>query len=163
MSFNEVRTAVSNLNSFVQEHVTGMSIVQIFNSEKREYDKFKAINEEHKRANIRGVMYYSIYFPVAEVIQASGIGLVVWFGAGQVIQERVEIGVLIAFIMYIQMFFRPVRMIADRFNTLQMGIVSSNRVLNLLDNDEHIPDEGTQKAERLKGDVTFEKSMVCLQ
>ena len=157
VSFNEVRTAVANLNSYVQEHVTGMNIVQIFNAEKREFDKFKEINDEHKKANIRSVMYYSVYFPVAEVIQAAGIGLVVWFGAGQVIQERVEMGVLIAFIMYIQMFFRPIRMIADRFNTLQMGIVSSNRVLNLLDNQDHIPDEGTHKAERLQGDVKFDK------
>ena len=157
VSFNEVRTAVSNLNTDVQEHVSGMSIVQIFNSEKREFDKFKEINEEHKKANIRSVMYYSVYFPVAEVIQAAGIGMVVWFGAGQVIQERIEMGVLIAFIMYIQMFFRPIRMIADRFNTLQMGIVSSNRVLNLLDNKDHIPDEGTHQAERLQGDVKFDK------
>lgn len=157
VSFNEVRTAVSNLNSYVQEHVTGMNIVQIFNTEKREFDKFKEINEEHKKANIRSVMYYSIYFPVAEFIQASGIGLVVWFGAGQVIQGQVEVGVLIAFIMYIQMFFRPIRMIADRFNTLQMGIVSSNRILNLLENDDHIPDEGTYEAEKLKGDVKFDK------
>lgn len=156
VSFNEVRTAVSNLNAFVQEHVTGMNIVQIFNTEKREFDKFKEINEEHKKANIRSVMYYSVYFPVAEVIQATGIGLVVWFGAGQVIQERVEVGVLIAFIMYIQMFFRPIRMIADRFNTLQMGIVSSNRILNLLDNDDHIPNEGTYQTEQLKGDVRFD-------
>lgn len=156
VSFNEVRTAVSNLNSYVQEHVTGMNIVQIFNTEKREYDKFKEINEEHKKANIRSVMYYSVYFPVAEVIQATGIGLVVWFGAGQVIQGNVEVGVLIAFIMYIQMFFRPIRMIADRFNTLQMGIVSSNRILNLLDNDEHIPDEGVHEVAKLEGEVRFD-------
>ncbi len=156
VSFNEVRTAVSNLNSYVQEHVTGMNIVQIFNTEKREYDKFKEINEEHKKANIRSVMYYSVYFPVAEVIQATGIGLVVWFGAGQVIQGHVEVGVLIAFIMYIQMFFRPIRMIADRFNTLQMGIVSSNRILNLLDNDEHIPDEGVHEVAKLEGEVRFD-------
>jgi ATP-binding cassette subfamily B multidrug efflux pump len=156
VSFNEVRTAVSNLNSYVQEHVTGMNIVQIFNTEKREYDKFKEINEEHKKANIRSVMYYSVYFPVAEVIQATGIGLVVWFGAGQVVQGDVEVGVLIAFIMYIQMFFRPIRMIADRFNTLQMGIVSSNRILNLLDNDEHIPDEGVHEVAKLEGEVRFD-------
>jgi ATP-binding cassette subfamily B multidrug efflux pump len=157
VSFNEVRTAVSNLNSYVQEHVTGMNIVQIFNTEKREYDKFKEINEEHKKANIRSVMYYSVYFPVAEVIQATGIGLVVWFGAGQVIQSNVEVGVLIAFIMYIQMFFRPIRMIADRFNTLQMGIVSSNRILDLLDSEEHIADEGTYTADKLTGEVHFDK------
>lgn len=156
VSFNEVRTAVSNLNSFVQEHITGMNIVQIFNAEKREYEKFKEINREHKKANIRSVMYYSIYFPVAEIIQAGGIGLVVWWGAGAVIQDQLTMGVLIAFIMYIQMFFRPIRMIADRFNTLQMGIVSSNRILDLLDSQEHIPDNGTHAPETIQGDVKFE-------
>lgn len=157
VAFNEVRNAVANLNSFVQEHITGMNVIQIFNSEEREYKKFKAINEEHRKANLRSVMYYSVYFPVAEVIQAAGIGLVVWYGAGQVIQEQVTLGVLIAFIMYIQMFFRPIRMIADRFNTLQMGIVSSNRIFNLLDSNEHIDNNGTYKPESVEGAVTFDK------
>lgn len=157
VSFNEVRTAVSNLNSFVQEHITGMNIVQIFNAEKRESEKFREINREHRRANIRSVLYYATYFPVAEIIQAGGIGLVVWYGAGDVIQEQIQLGVLIAFIMYIQMFFRPIRMIADRFNTLQMGIVSSNRILDLMDSTEHIPDNGNHKPETIQGDVKFEK------
>ncbi len=157
VAFNEVRNAVANLNSFVQEHITGMNVIQIFNSEEREYKKFKAINEEHRKANLRSVMYYSVYFPVAEVIQAAGIGLVVWYGAGQVIQEQVTLGVLIAFIMYIQMFFRPIRMIADRFNTLQMGIVSSNRIFNLLDSHEHIDNNGTYKPESVEGAVNFNK------
>ncbi len=156
VAFNEVRTAVSNLNSFVQEHITGMNIVQIFNSEEREYQKFKEINEEHKKSNIRSVLYYSIYFPVAEVIQAAGIGLVVWYGAKGVIDDELTLGVLISFIMYIQMFFRPIRMIADRFNTLQMGIVSSNRILDLLDSKEHIANNGTFAPPTLKGHVKFE-------
>lgn len=155
ISFNNVRNAVSNLNSFVQEHITGMNIVQIFNSEAREYEKFRKINEEHKQANLRSVLYYSIYFPVAEVIQAAGIGLVVWFGASSVIQDEIELGVLIAFIMYVQMFFRPIRLIADRFNTLQMGIVSSDRILKLLDSNEHIPNNGAHDPEELKGEVSF--------
>lgn len=155
VSFNHVRNAVSNLNSFVQEHITGMNIVQIFNSEEAEYKKFKAINQEHKRANLRSVMYYSIYFPVAEVIQAAGIGLVVWFGASNVIQGELTLGVLIAFIMYIQMFFRPIRMIADRYNTLQLGIVSSDRILKLLDSDENITNSGDYKPNDLKGEVLF--------
>lgn len=157
VAFNEVRTAVSNLNSFVQEHITGMSIVQIFNSEKREYEKFREINREHRRANIKSVLYYSIYFPVAEVVQASGFGLIIWYGAGAVINDQLTLGVLIAFIMYIQMFFRPIRMIADRFNTLQMGIVSSNRIIDLLDNDEHIPNNGDFVPEVLVGKVVFDK------
>ncbi|MDW3197118.1 MAG: ABC transporter ATP-binding protein [Cytophagales bacterium] len=154
-SFNEVRTAVSNLNSFVQEHVTGMNIVQIFNSEQEEHRKFKEINEEHRKSNLKSVMYYSVYYPVSEVVQAVAIGLIVWYGAGLVIDNVVETGVLIAFIMWIQMFFRPIRMIADRFNTLQMGIVSSNRILDLLDNNDHIPNEGKHIVANLKGEVTF--------
>ncbi|SMG52546.1 ATP-binding cassette, subfamily B [Marivirga sericea] len=159
VAFNQVRNAVSNLNSFVQEHVTGMSIVQIFTAEKREYDEFKKINNEHKKANIRSVLYYSIYFPVAEVIQATGIGLLVWYGARGVVNEAesgITLGMLIAFILYIQMFFRPIRLIADRFNTLQMGIVSSSRILNLLDNSEHIPNNGSFKPEKIKGDISFQ-------
>jgi ATP-binding cassette subfamily B protein len=159
VAFNEVRNAVSNLNSFVQEHVTGMSVVQIFTAEKREYEEFKKINNEHKKANIRSVLYYSIYFPVAEVIQATGIGLLVWYGARGVVNEAesgITLGMLIAFILYIQMFFRPIRLIADRFNTLQMGIVSSSRILNLLDSKEHIPNNGSFKPERIKGDISFQ-------
>jgi len=158
VAFNEVRNAVSNLNSFVQEHVTGMSIVQIFTAEKREYDAFKKINNEHRKANIRSVLYYSIYFPVAEVIQATGIGLLVWYGAKGVVNEvetGITLGMLIAFILYIQMFFRPIRLIADRFNTLQMGIVSSSRILNLLDSKENIPNNGTYSPEIVKGNISF--------
>lgn len=156
VTFNEVRNAVSNLNSFVQEHVTGMNIVQIFNAEKRELDKFKEINREHEKAHIRSVLYYSIYFPVAEIIQAIAIGMAVWYGAREILVDAsVGPGVIIAFIMYIQMFFRPIRMIADRFNTLQMGIVSSNRIFDLLDNDEHMADEGEYAPEEIKGEVEF--------
>ena len=157
VSFNNVRTAVSNLNTFVQEHITGMNIVQIFNAEKRELDKFKEINQEHRKANVRSVLYYSVYFPIAEVIQAGGIGLIIWYGAGAVIRQEVGLGMLIAFIMYIQMFFRPIRMIADRFNILQMGIVSTTRILKLLDSKEHIADEGDFKTDQIKGDVVFDK------
>lgn len=157
VSFNEVRTAVSNLNTFVQEHITGMNIVQIFNAEKRELKKFNEINKEHRRANIKSVMYYSVYFPIAEIIQAGGIGLIIWYGAGSVVRQEVEMGTLIAFIMYIQMFFRPIRMIADRFNILQMGIVSTNRILKLLDSKEHISDNGDYETDIIKGDIIFDK------
>ena len=158
VAFNDVRNAVANLNTFVQEHITGMNIVQIFGSEKREFEKFEKINEEHKQANLRSVLYYSIYFPVAEIIAAAGIGLLVWYGAKGVIhfeETGITVGKLIAFIMYIQMFFRPIRMIADRYNTLQMGIVSSSRILNLLDNQEHVQQNGTLKPEHVKGGVEF--------
>ncbi|MFP4089993.1 MAG: ABC transporter ATP-binding protein [Cyclobacteriaceae bacterium] len=155
VAFNDVRNAVSNLNSFVQEHITGMSIVQIFSSEKLEYERFKEINEEHKQAHLKSVMYYSIYFPVAEVIQATGIGLLVWYGARGVLHQEVTIGILVAFIMYINMFFRPIRQIADRFNTLQLGIVSSSRILKILDNNEHIPNNGNYKPGNVEGEVVF--------
>lgn len=158
VTFNEVRNAVSNLNSFVQEHVTGMNIVQIFNAEKREMEKFKEINREHRKAHIRSVLYYSIYFPVAEIIQAIAIGMAVWYGAREILVDAdTGPGVIIAFIMYIQMFFRPIRMIADRFNTLQMGIVSSNRIFDLLDNNQYMTDEGDHKPEEIRGEVSFEK------
>ena len=156
VTFNQVRNAVSNLNSFVQEHVTGMSVVQIFNAEKREMDKFKEINAEHTKAHVKSVLYYSIYFPVAEIIQAIAIGMAVWYGAREIlIDTAAGPGTIIAFIIYIQMFFRPIRMIADRFNTLQMGIVSSNRIFDLLDSKDHISDEGSHNPGEIKGDVSF--------
>ena len=153
-SFNEVRNAVANLNSFVQEHITGMSIVQIFNSEKIEFDKFHQINVKHRDENIKSIMYYSIYYPVAEVIAAFGTGLVVWFGAKQMLNAEVTYGTVTAFIMFINIFFRPIRMIADRMNTLQMGIVSTDRILKLLDSDDYTANDGNKKT-NLKGEVEF--------
>ncbi|MBX0292491.1 ABC transporter ATP-binding protein/permease [Hymenobacter sp. HSC-4F20] len=155
-SFQEVRTAVANLNSFVQEHLTGMNVVQIFNNEERELRKFKAINQEHTRANIRSVLYYSIYFPVAEVLAAAGVGLLVWYAAQGQIEGTISKGALIAFIMYNALFFRPIRQIADRFNTLQLGLVSTERLLKLLDSKELIADNGTYTPTNLRGDVDFE-------
>jgi ATP-binding cassette subfamily B protein len=159
VAFNDVRNAVSNLNSFVQEHITGMNIVQIFGSEKREFEKFKEINKEHLHSNLRSVLYYSVYFPVAEIIAAMGVGLLVWYGAKGVIHQEqtgITIGTLTAFIMYIQMFFRPIRMIADRYNTLQMGIVSSSRIINLLDSTEYVMPNGSYRGTEMRGDVSFE-------
>ncbi len=155
-SFQEVRTAVANLNSFVQEHLTGMNVVQIFNNEEREFRKFKAINQEHTRANIRSVLYYSIYFPVAEVLAAVGVGLLVWYAAQGQIEGTISKGALIAFIMYNALFFRPIRQIADRFNTLQLGLVSTERLLKLLDSKELIADNGTYTPTTLRGDVDFD-------
>lgn len=159
VTFNDVRNAVANLNTFVQEHITGMNIVQIFGSEKTEYNKFKSINEEHRHANLRSVLYYSIYFPVAEIIAAAGIGLLIWYGAKGVIrfeETGITVGELIAFIMYINMFFRPIRMIADRYNTLQMGIVGTARIMNLLDNQEHVQQTGTYKSDPMRGQIEFQ-------
>lgn len=158
VAFNDVRNAVASLNTFVQEHITGMNIVQIFASEKREFDKFKVINEEHRQSNLRSVLYYSIYFPVAEIIAAAGIGLLVWYGAQSILQDDtgMTIGKLVAFIMLLQQFFRPIRMIADRYNTLQMGIVSSSRIINLLDSQEDVQPNGNHQPETIRGDVKFE-------
>ncbi|OHX66867.1 antibiotic ABC transporter ATP-binding protein [Flammeovirga pacifica] len=155
VAFNDVRNAVSNLNTFVQEHITGMNVVQLFSAEKREQDEFQKINKEHRNANISTVLYYSIYYPVAEVIAASGTGLLVWWGAHSVLDGYATLGTLIAFIMYINLFFRPIRMIADRFNTLQMGIVSSDRILKLLDDKDFISNDGTYTTDSIKGDVEF--------
>ena len=159
VAFNDVRNAVSNLNAFVQEHLTGMSMVQIFGSQKKEFEKFKEINKEHLDSNLKSVTYYSIYFPVAEIIAAMGIGLLVWYGAKGVINQQITgitLGKLTAFIMYIQLFFRPIRMIADRYNTLQMGIVSSSRIINLLDDKSDVMPNGTFSPTEIKGEVAFD-------
>ena len=154
-TFREVRTQVAALNTFVQEHITGMSIVQIFNREEEEFNRFKKINAEHMNANIRSVWYYSIFFPVVELLSATSIGLLVWWGSGGVISHDVSLGNVIAFIMFINMLFRPIRELADKFNTLQMGMVSSERVLKVLDTNEFISNTGTMISE-IKGDIRFE-------
>ena len=154
-SFNEVRIAVSNLNTFVQEHITGMSIVQIFNSEQREYAKFKKINIEHRDSNLKSVNAYSVYFPIAEFIGSLGLVLLIWFGSTLVLGETSSFGTLVSFIMYISMFFRPIRMIADRFNTLQLSVVSSDRILKLLDDHTPIQSTGEKPLPEIKGDVQF--------
>lgn len=155
-SFNEVRTAVANLNSFVQEHITGMNIVQIFSAEAIEFEKFRKINDEHRKANIKSIWYYSVYFPVADVISAAGTGLVVWYGAREILNMNASFGTLTAFILFINLFFRPIRMLADRFNTLQMGVVSTDRILKLLDSTEFNANDGTYAPKELKGDVEFQ-------
>ncbi len=154
-SFNEVRLAVASLNTFVQEHITGMNIVQIFNAEQNEYKKFVAINQHHRDANIRSILAYSVYYPMADLISALGTGLIVWFGAKQIIQMDMTMGTLTAFIMFSNLFFRPIRMLADRFNTLQMGIVSTERILKLLDSDEFTIDQGQYNPAEIEGKVTF--------
>ena len=157
VSFNEVRNAVANLNSYVQEHIVGMNVVQIFGNEKKEYENFVNVNKTHLQANLRAVLYYSIYFPVMELFTSIGLGLLIWYGSGQLFLEEVSIGVLIAFIMYLQLFFRPIRAIADRFNTLQMGVVSSKRIFDLLDRDENINSNEKISKMDIKGGVEFKK------
>lgn len=154
-SFQQVRTQVSEMNAFLQERISGMRIVQIFNAEEKELDNFKVINKKYKEANVTAIWYYSIFFPVVEIIQASALGLLVWFGANQVMDHQTTLGVLMAFIMYLSMLFRPMRMLADKFNTLQMGMVAAERVFDILDNKEMIVDEGTQSAKNVRGAIEF--------
>ena len=155
-TFQEVRNQVANLNSFVQERVTGMKIVQLFNREKVEYINFKEINNKHKKAYIKTIWYFSIFFPIAEILSSIGIGLIVWFGSKQIIGgSDVGPGTVIAFVQMAQMLFRPLRQIADKFNQLQMGIVSGERVFKVIDTQSSIVKNGTIKAENLKGNINF--------
>lgn len=154
-AFREVRTQVAALNTFVQEHITGMNIVQIFNREEEEQKRFEAINRKHMKAHIKSVWYYSIFFPVVELLTATSIGLLVWWGSKGTIQGDVSLGNVIAFIMYINLLFRPIRELADKFNTLQMGMVSSERVFKVLDTQEFIPDQGSIEAKELRGKIEF--------
>ncbi len=155
-AFQDVRTAVSKLNSFVQEHLTGMVIVQVFAREQAEFEKFKEINAEHRKAHIRTVLANAIFFPVVEILSAASIALLVWWGAGEVIDGYTTLGTLMAFILYIYMLYRPIRQLADRFNVLQLGMVSSERVFRVLDLEENIEDTGKTEAGNLKGDISFE-------
>lgn len=154
-SFQKVRNEVATMNAFLQEHITGMNIVQVFGAEERELERFKEINGRYKKANIQSIWYYSIFYPVIEIISASALGLMVWFGANLVIKDVATLGTLIAFILYINMLFRPLRMIADKFNTLQMGLVAADRVFVLLENDETIENKGTMIPNNVKGNITF--------
>ncbi len=162
-AFQEVRTQVSRLNAFVQEHVTGMKIIQIFNREELEMKRFEKINKKHRNAHIRTVWAYSIFFPIVDMLSAGSLALLVWWGAGQLAEAQVtnvatevSLGVLFQFILYIYMLYRPIRQLADRFNTLQMGMVSSERVFNVLDTVSTIEDSGTKLADNIKGVIEFE-------
>ncbi len=156
-SFNEVRTQIARLNAFVQEHITGMSVVQIFNREEDEMNKFLKINAAHRDANIRSIWYYSIFFPFIEILSSVSIGLIIWWGGRGVFDNTFTVGQLVAFIMYINMLFRPIRMIADRFNTLQMGIVASDRVFKVMDTINPMNDAKEQKldANNTRGNIEF--------
>ena len=157
-AFEEVRAQVANLNSFVQERITGMKIVQIFSREKTEYKEFKKINEKHKRAWVKTVWYNSIFFPIAEMASSVSIGLVVWYGGLNAAEGGIiTLGVIVAFIELSQMLFRPLRQIADKFNTLQMGMVAAQRVFDVLDTNSEIEDKGTLLLDRADGSIEFKK------
>lgn len=154
-AFQDVRSQVSKLNTFLQEHISGISIIQYFAREDQEFRKFKAINAEHRDAHIRSNWYYSIFFPVVEIISAISIGLLVWYGSKSVLDNQITPGVIISFIMFVYMLFRPIRELADKFNTLQMGMVGAERVFNVLDTHEETINEGTITPASLKGEIAF--------
>ncbi|MBE8714036.1 ABC transporter ATP-binding protein [Sphingobacterium hungaricum] len=155
-AFQSVRLWVSNLNTFLQEHISGMGIIQYFAREDQELRKFKAINKEHRDANIRANWYFSIFFPVLEIIMAISLGLLVWYGSKQILGDKISPGVVVAFIMYINMIFRPIRELIDKFNTLQMGMVSAERIFDVLDTNEFTPNNGTYKPETVRGEIEFQ-------
>ncbi|MDG1792871.1 MAG: ABC transporter ATP-binding protein [Flavobacteriaceae bacterium] len=157
IAFNEVRSEVANLNSFVQERITGMKIVQLFNREKIEYDNFIQINEKHKKAWLKTVWYNSIFFPIAELSTSITIGLIVWFGGLNAVLENssITLGTIFLFIQLSQMLFRPLRQIADKFNTLQMGMVAANRIFKIIDTTSNIPDKGIKNKDLIDGKIVF--------
>jgi ATP-binding cassette, subfamily B, multidrug efflux pump len=161
-SFIRVRNAVAALNAFVQEHITGMQVVQAFAAEDTEMGRFRKINDDHRDANIRAIFAYSVFFPLVEIILAFSMGLLVWFAAreaGGLSPERAaEVsGLIVSFIIMLNLLFRPLRVIADKFNVLQMGMVASERVFKVLDNPDHINREGDHAPDKVKGDVRFEQ------
>jgi ATP-binding cassette subfamily B multidrug efflux pump len=151
-SFHRVRSAVSDLNAFVQEHLTGMYVVQAFAAEDREAGKFRKINAEHRDANVKAIFAYSVFFPVVEIVLATSIGLIVWFGS----KQRVEPGLIMSFILCLNLLFRPLRIIADKFNVLQMGLIASERVFRVLDNEDFTQTDGGFKPEQVSGKIDFE-------
>ncbi len=158
-SFIQVRNAVAALNAFVQEHISGMQVVQAFAAEEKEMQKFTKINEQHKQANIKAIFAYSVFFPVVEVVLALSIGLIVWWVAGQ----SLDAGMLVAFILFLNQIFRPLRMIADKFNVLQMGMVAAERVFKILDNTDVTINDGVYAPEHIHGAIEFKKVKFAYQ
>ena len=155
VSFHTVREKVAQLNAFVQERISGMKIIQIFNAQDREFKKFEKINYEHYKANDKSVLYFSIFFPFVEIVLAVSMALMLWFGSKIVLEETANVGIFAAFIMYLNMAFRPLRMLADKFNTLQMGVIAAERVFKLLDNQEKNEDHGRIEKESFDGSIEF--------
>jgi ABC-type multidrug transport system fused ATPase/permease subunit len=158
VAFEEVRTQIANMNSFIQERVTGMKIVQLFNREDVEYEKFKSINEKHKKAWIKTILYNSIFFPIADIISSLTLGFIVLYGGFQIINGNpfTTLGQMTAYTMFIGMLFNPLRQIADKFNEMQLGMIAANRVFDILDTQDQIQDTGTVEAPVFKGNIIFE-------
>jgi ATP-binding cassette subfamily B multidrug efflux pump len=158
-AFQEIRTEVSNLNTYLQEHISGVSIIQYFAREEQEYKKFVKINARYRDANIRSNWYYSIFFPVVEIISAMSLGLLVWYGSRSILAKPLDVtpGTIAEFILYINMLFRPIRELADKFNTLQMGMVGAERVFKVLDTDEVTENKGSFVPEKMQGAISFDQ------
>ena len=156
-SFHRVRNAVAQLNAFVQEHLTGMYIVQAFAAEGREFNKFKSINKEHRNANIHAIFAYSVFFPIVEIVLALAMGLIVWWTAKEALGSGInQTGKVTSFILYLNLIFRPLRVIADKFNVLQMGMIASERVFKVLDNNDYLERKGKLEPTVVNGKVEFE-------
>jgi ATP-binding cassette, subfamily B, multidrug efflux pump len=155
-SYEEIRNQVAKLNTFLQERVSGMRIVQIFNAEAQEAEKFERINHDYTKASLNGIFAYALFFPIVEILSAAALGIMVWYGAGAALEGTASVGVLIAFPLYLGMLFRPIRMLADKFNSLQMGLIAANRVFELLDSTNQIQNSGTYAPEHLRGDIVFD-------
>ena len=156
VSFQQVRGHIAKMNSFLQERISGMRIIQIFNAEDQERAKFDKINKDYTKANIDGIFYYAVFFPVVELISATSLALMVWYGSGGVIKNEVTLGALVAFPIYLSMLFRPIRFLADKFNTLQMGLIAAERVFSILDHKNNIKNEGKLMTLELNGDIEFD-------
>ncbi|MBS1650405.1 MAG: ABC transporter ATP-binding protein [Bacteroidetes bacterium] len=154
-TFTMVRNAVANLNSFANEHIVGMRIVQLFNREEKEFENFKQINAQHRDANIKSIFYYSVFFPVVDVLSSLSIALVLWYAGFKHNTLQVSVGQLFFFVMMVNLLFRPIRMLADRLNTLQMGIVSGERIFKILDTNEKINDSGKELLFEITHDIVF--------
>lgn len=162
-SYETVRNHIALMNAFLQERISGIHTIKIFGQEQSQETQFKAINHRYTQANINSIFYYAVFFPVVELLSAISLGLLIWYGSGSVLKNEVTIGTLIAFPLYISMLFRPVRMLADKFNTLQMGLIVARRIFKLLDTAEHIPNQGTEIPNQLNGDIQYQQVQFSYQ
>lgn len=154
-AYQKVRSHITDMNVFLQERISGMQIVQIFNVEERERNNFKQINRKYTQANLDSILYYAVYFPVIQIIHYGTLAIMVWWGAKWFAADELTIGVLVAFPMYISRFYRPIRLLADKLNTIQMGLVAANRVFEVLDNKDVIPNHGFKNTKKAEGHVEF--------
>jgi ATP-binding cassette subfamily B multidrug efflux pump len=158
-SYRDIRKYLARLNSYMQEHITGMGIVRLFNKEKEEAKKFAQINGDHRDENIRSVFYYAVFYPGVELISSAAIALIIWYGGGDVVQNKISLGVLFAFIQYTEMFFRPIRDLSEKYNIMQTAMASSERIFTLLDDQSFIKNpENPVPLDKVKGKIEFEKS-----